>query len=280
MNKAGGFIALHRQILDWEWYSDTNTFRLFLHILLTANFTEGHFGGRTIQRGQLVTSLTSLASGTSLSVRQVRVSLDHLIMTGEVTSETTNRYRIITVVKYDEYQSRDRQSGRQMTGDTSVKRQADDKQMTGQTSVKRQQYNNNNNINKGTMEQGNNESLRSLPDRFEDFWSAYPRKTDKAGARKAFEKLNPDEELLTDMIIAIGKQKNSQQWLESGGRFIPYPASWLNHRRWEDEVQAATPESVRPASSVKKVIAQQYEQRDYGDEDREAMERMLRMGGF
>ena len=278
MNKAGGFITLHRQILDWEWYGDTNTFRLFVHILLTANFTEGRFEGRTIQRGQLVTSLTNLAAQTSLTVRQVRVSLDHLQMTGEVTSESSNRYRIITVVKYDEYQSNDKQNGRQMTDDTAGKRQADDKQMTGDAAGKRQQYNNNNNYNNGTMEQGNNIRSRSWTDRFEEFWSVYPRKEGKENARKAFAKLNPDDGLLADMIIAVGKQRASQQWQESGGRFIPYPASWLNGHRWEDEI---LPAAEQPRREQKKtVVAQQYEQRDYGSEDDDAMLRMLQMGGY
>lgn len=276
MNKAGGFIALHRQILDWEWYSDASTFCLFLHLLLTANYVEGRFKGRIIKRGQLVTSLSTLSTSSGLSIQQTKTALKHLISTGEITNESTPEYRIITIVKYDEYQS----PTKHLTNKQQTTNKQSNKHETNDLTSDQQQYNNNNNINNGTMEQGNNESLRSLPDRFEDFWSAYPRKTDKAGARKAFEKLNPDEELLTDMVIAIGKQKNSQQWLESGGRFIPYPASWLNHRRWEDEVQTATPEPVRSASPGKKVIAQQYEQRDYGDEDREAMERMLRMGGF
>ena len=275
-NKVGGFITLHRQILNWEWYRDTNTFRLFLHILLTANFTEGRFEGRTIHRGQLVTSLTSLAEQTALSVRQVRVSLEHLLMTGEVTSESSNRYRVITVVKYDEYQKRDKQSDKQMTDETAGKRQADDKQMTGSVTSKRQQYNNDNNvINNGTMEQGNNDIISRPAETFDLFWSAYPKKKGKEGARKAFAKINPDSNLLNAMLKAIETQKETSQWKERNGQFIPYPATWLNDHRWEDEIQQENPAPAPSPVPVRKIAAQQYDQRDYGEEDDAAWKRML-----
>ena len=128
---AGRFIKLYDKILQWEWYSDINTFRLFIHLLLKANYKDLKFEGQTILRGQLVTSLPKLASQTGLSVRQVRVSLDKLKLTGELTDKSFNRYRVITVVKYDQYQAVDRQNDRRMTGELSAKRQADDRQMTG-----------------------------------------------------------------------------------------------------------------------------------------------------
>jgi hypothetical protein len=90
---------------------------------------------------------------------------------------------------------------------------------------------------------------------FEKFWSAYPRHVAKSDAQKKFEKLNPDDELLAVMLAAIEKQKKSEQWVKDGGQYIPHPSTWLNQRRWEDEVQPAKPVKVLPA--------QQYEQRDY-----------------
>ena len=72
---------------------------------------------------------------------------------------------------------------------------------------------------------------------FDSFWKVYPKKKAKASAEKAFAKLKPDEELLNKMINAIECQKRSDDWLKDGGRFIPYPATWLNHRRWEDEIK-------------------------------------------
>ena len=116
---AGRFIKLYDKILSWEWYKDINTFRLFLHLLLRANYKDMRFEGRLISRGQLVTSLASLSSETGLTQRQVRVSLDRLKMTGEVSSLTCPRYRIITISKYDEYQSDGRLNVSQTAGEMS-----------------------------------------------------------------------------------------------------------------------------------------------------------------
>ena len=69
---------------------------------------------------------------------------------------------------------------------------------------------------------------------FDVFWQAYPRKTGKAAARKAFDKAKPP---LDVVLKAIEAQKHSAQWQRDNGQYIPYPATWLNQGRWEDEVQ-------------------------------------------
>ena len=128
---ADRFIKLYDKILKWEWYKNTNVKVLFLHLLLKANFKDMSFEGHKILRGQLVTSLPSLSSELGMTTRQIRVSLDHLIMTGEVATKSYPRYRVITIIHYDEYQSDGRQNGSQMTGRTAAKRQSNDSQMTG-----------------------------------------------------------------------------------------------------------------------------------------------------
>ena len=67
------------------------------------------------------------------------------------------------------------------------------------------------------------------------FWEAFPRRTQKANAAKAWKKLNPDAELIERILAAISWQKKQDQWLREGGRYIPHPATWLNARGWEDE---------------------------------------------
>ena len=133
-----GFILLYRQITEWEWYQNPNTFRVFLHCLLKANFVDGRFEGVAINRGQFVTSLPNLAKQTKLSIQQVRTALDHLKLTGEITDKAYPKFRVITVVKYDEYQRDNRQDNSQSTGN----QQASNRPAPGQ----QQQYNNNNNV--------------------------------------------------------------------------------------------------------------------------------------
>ena len=112
---------------------------------------------------------------------------------------------------------------------------------------------------------------KTTDEAFDRFWDAYPRKVAKPDARKKFDKINPDEELLQTMLESIEKWSRSDQWTKDGGQFIPYPATWLNQRRWEDSV----PEPI-PVHPVIRVSAQNYTQRDYSGEQEEAERRMLR----
>lgn len=86
---------------------------------------------------------------------------------------------------------------------------------------------------------------------FEKFWTAYPRKEAKQAAKKAFEKLKPDEGLLDTMLKAIERFKGTQQWQEDGGRYIPHPATWINQRRWEDEMNGESARSSGSSESPK-----------------------------
>lgn len=137
---AEPFIKLYKKMLKWEWYDDPNTKILFIHCLLRANWQETKWHGITLHPGQFITSLESLAKETKLSIRQVRVALDHLKMTGEVTSKAHARFRIITVVKWGDYQVNDKLNDKLMTS----KRQADDKLMT--TDKEYKELKNNKNI--------------------------------------------------------------------------------------------------------------------------------------
>lgn len=70
--------------------------------------------------------------------------------------------------------------------------------------------------------------------RFARFWDAYPKKVGKGAAEKSFAKFKPDDSLTDTMIQAIEAQKRTRQWKEG---YIPNPATWLNQRRWEDEIE-------------------------------------------
>lgn len=144
-----GFIKIHRRMLKWEWYKDTNTKVLFLHCLLKANWKDGRFQGIEVPRGSFVTSLSTLSEELSskeqtFTVQNVRTSLKHLTLTGELTSKSYSKYRIITVNKYNEYQVANIVSNKQLTNS----QQATNKQLTTieEKKEKKEIYNTNNNI--------------------------------------------------------------------------------------------------------------------------------------
>ena len=266
------YIKLYEQILNWEWYKSPNTFRVFIHCLLTANYADSKFEGIEIKRGQLVTSIQSLAKQTLLSPQQVRTSLDHLILTGEITSKAYSKYRVITIVKYNDYQQDNKEVNKQSTSN----QQASNKQSTSN-----QQHNKNTIKEKEEVEEYNNPPtgvpLRA-DDQFYVFWTEYPRHDGKMNAKKAFDKLKPDGELMDKILEAIRKQKESLQWQKDGGQFIPYPATWLNGRRWEDEVAVGNGSVTRPKYPDHKQTAVDihgYSQRDYSNEQAAAIARMM-----
>lgn len=86
-----------------------------------------------------------------------------------------------------------------------------------------------------------NEELDRL---FDLFWSAYPKRRSKGQAKKTWEKLNPDEQLVAKMVATIERAKKSVEWQKENGQFIPYPSSWLNAQGWEDEYTVTTEKGV------------------------------------
>jgi hypothetical protein len=87
---------------------------------------------------------------------------------------------------------------------------------------------------------------------FDIFWKSYPKKLGKGDAEKIWKKIKPTSALVEQMLQAIELQKLSTQWTKDGGQFIPYPATWLNQKRWEDEPTTVDPirGTVKPVSSI------------------------------
>ncbi len=72
-------------------------------------------------------------------------------------------------------------------------------------------------------------------DVFLSFWSEYPKKVGKGEAFKQWKKLRLSVDDLQDIKSSLSWQKKSSAWVESNGRFVPNPATYLSQRRWEDE---------------------------------------------
>ena len=112
-----GWISLYRKFIDWEWYEDINTKSVFIHCLLKANNEQKEWRGETIKRGQFFTSIKNLSKELKLTDKQVRIALDKLESTKEISKKGANKGTWITVCKYDSYQdnlkSRGRTKGKQ-----------------------------------------------------------------------------------------------------------------------------------------------------------------------
>lgn len=196
--------------MEWEWYTDINTTRLFIHMLLKANWKEGNFKGTTVPRGSFVASIGKLSSETGLTDREIRTAISHLKKTGEVTSKTTNKFTVFTVVKYDLYQTSDKQNDRQLTGN----RHSNDKQTTTIEEKK-----------EGKKER-NTPSISTV-ERFADFAAAYPKACTgylpETGYCNAVAAGVPEEDLITaarNYAVACRKKKTPVRYIKNPENFL------------------------------------------------------------
>lgn len=100
-----GWIKIFNKFLLWEWFEKAEMVQLFLYFLLSANYKDNTWRGVKVKRGELLTSREKISKDLGLTERQVRTCLNRLQTTGEITIKATNRYSIITICKYEEYQS-------------------------------------------------------------------------------------------------------------------------------------------------------------------------------
>ena len=218
---GNGYIKLYRSLMDWEWYQDGNALRVFLHLLLDANHKQNRWRGIEVMPGQTITSYEAISSKTGISVQSVRTSIKRLKSTGEITSRSTNKYTLISIENWASYQNDDCNLTSKSTSNLTFNQQATNKQLTTNKNDK-----NDKNEQKGIYAQ-----------MFDEFYTVYPKKLGKQNALKVWEKLKLDDSLFQEIMTALAKQKKSEQWKKDNGKYIPYPATWLNGRRWEDEIE-------------------------------------------
>jgi len=197
MTNQQGWIKLHRQILEWEWYSDNNCFRLFLHLLLKANHKEKRFKGIELKVGSIVTSRDLLARETGLSSQQIRTALTKLISTNEITSVTSSQGTIIQIVSYQKFQ---------VTTSEITNEQ--------QTSSQRVTTNKNDKNNKEVL--------------FNDFWIVYDKQVDRKKCLEKFEKLKDEEiKLIFENLPNYIRNTPDKQFRKN-------PSTWINNKCWND----------------------------------------------
>jgi len=214
-----GWIKLHRQLLEWEWYDDINTKCLFIHCMLRANHTDTEWRGHNIKRGQFLTSVDTLTRETGLSVSQIRTSLKKLISTNEIASKSQARSTVITVIEYDSHQGDDKQ----VSKPAAMKSQADDNEIATDKNLI-------------TKEVNNKETSSLKNDGFNHWWATYPKKVAKPAAEKAFKSKtkNMGEDSFMEFVDLISSD-SGKRYKDTDKQFTPNPASYLNQERYNDD---------------------------------------------
>ena len=169
-------------------------------------------------------------------------------------------FMIDQMERSEENSKKKAEAGRKGGERTACKKQEEKKQCLS-TAEAKSSYNNNNNSNSNSNNNSNNNNELLSPlkspegkkgdkndEGFLAFWQAYPRKCGKADAEKAYLKLNPSRELQKTILEAVERNKASPGWNRDNGKYIPYPSTWLNGRRWEDE-------QIRDSSGFDKIFS-------------------------
>ncbi|NDP22969.1 MAG: hypothetical protein GZ091_18100 [Paludibacter sp.] len=125
-----GFLKLKRDILDWEWYQDSNTSRVMIHLLLKSNYMEKKWQGHIINPGQLITSISNLSKELKLSESVIRTSLEKLKKTGYIISQSTNKFTMITIKQSDLYSDISTINHKQVEDENAIQKHSNDYQST------------------------------------------------------------------------------------------------------------------------------------------------------
>jgi len=121
-----GWVSIHRKLLDWEWFDDSRIVHVFIYCLLKSNHTPKKWRGVQVNRGQFITSVAHISGDLPISTQQVRTALKKLKSTGEITIKTTNKFTMISITNYEDYQDTNKQNNKQITN----KQQTNNKQIT------------------------------------------------------------------------------------------------------------------------------------------------------
>jgi hypothetical protein len=212
-----GWIKIHRQITEWEWYDEPNTFRIFFHLLVKANHKQNKYRGVMIEPGQIMTGFDRLASETGLTIQKVRTSISRLKSTNEITVNSSTQGTIIQIVNYSKYQV------------TTDEQQTSNKPITNEQQTDNKPITTNKNDN--NEENDKNEKDIKYNALFDLFWSAYDKKRgDKDKLRVKFKTLSEiDIGLIMDYIPRYKISQPEKQYRKD-------PATFLNNKGWLDEL--------------------------------------------
>ena len=170
-----------------------------------------------VKRGQHIFSTRELAKYMGTDRQRIRTRLDLMLAIGFSTHQVTHRYTILTILNYSKYQ------------DKPEHIKPSDKPSANPALTQPPYY-------KEGEEGKEEKNTPPYPPAFESFWKLYPKKVGKGEALKSWKKIKPNNGTIEKITLAVESQKNTTQWTKDDGQFIPHPATWLNQRRWDDDV--------------------------------------------
>lgn len=288
-----GYIKLDQKILEWEWYKDINTCKLFLHLLLKSCHVDRSDYESHIPVSEISSSYRELSTETGLSERSVRTALDRLKKSGEI--EVINRKKksnIIIIKNYCMYYS----SSENIPVETQEKQPLSDKEndkendkekfnflkkenkeistknevLENSESDKNDKENDKENgKEKNVIFESKNQTEKIYCKLFQEFYNAYPRIGNISESKREFVQIVLNNQW-TDAKNLVLAAKNYAEYctiLEKQDEFIPYPENWLKKSYWIGYL----PENYKKPKQPRKFKTgfSNFQERDYDFEELE-----------
>lgn len=213
--EPGGWIKLYRKLLESPVFDSEKGLKIWVWCLLKANHKDKViFIGRQrllVKKGSFIMGGNNAQEVLKIARSTIFHWLHILEREGMVSIKKTNKYTVVTIPKWNDYQD-------------------DWHQMDINSASNETQKNTNKNDNNVKNEKKNTDNAL-----FEEFWKIYPRKEAKAKARVAFERKVHTIEQFRVIATFITHAVRSDRWQEDGGRFIPHATTFINQERWNDD---------------------------------------------
>lgn len=224
-----GWWKFHRKMDQHAvWSLPALQFKVWIAILNLANHEPRDWWNGServlIPKGSFITSQDNLAIYSKTSRKTVRLCIANLIRLGSIRAKIrANRYTQIDLINSDRWRGSEVEEG-QVPGQLGANSGPTEGQLRATTGEGKKEE---------SIKKEKKRRIKTLlanPEGFASFWLRYPRKVGKAAAEKAWNHLNPQNGLVETIIDSIESHKT--QWGDV--QYIPYPATFLNGRRWED----------------------------------------------
>ena len=242
-----GWVSVYRELLEKSiWLESTPEQKtILITLLLMANHAPKKWEWRgesyEVQPGQFITSLDSIAkkAGKGVSIQNVRTALKRFEKLEFLTSESTNKNRLITIGRWEFFQSEEVRTNKLINRQLTSNQQTTNKQLTTNNNV-----NNDNNVNKNTL------SNQDLKERFDSIWKLYPNKKGKDKAFKAYCKAVKEKISDETIIDGIARFTKEIQIKQTEKRYIAHGSTWFSQKRWQDDYHTHLFDSAVSDSSI------------------------------
>lgn len=98
------FIKVDRGLPDWQWFNKDKMLQFWIYLLCKAAYKDCYVNGTELKKGQVIIGKKNVAEKLNISEQNIKTYIKRLISTNEITIKSTNKFTIITIVKWEDYQ--------------------------------------------------------------------------------------------------------------------------------------------------------------------------------